>query len=309
MPQGSTRVNKPLTEISVQYNNDEYIAGKVLKDVMVSKESDLYYVYNNDLRLETTNRANGAPANEATYEVSTSSYSLTEHALKDKITKRDRENVDAPLQLDKDTTEYLTDKLMLRQEYEAATLLFTTTSFGNNATLNTATSFVYNTTTSAPIQSVLSATSYILGQGGGKANCAVTSQPVLDALKENDNVFARIQYVERAVLTKELLASLFDLDELFVGSAVYNTAKEGQASSLSNIWGNDFLVANIAKNPRLKTRTAAVTLRQRQYGNPVRVRKWNDDERECDFIEVQSMYAPKLIATSSAYLLKTVALS
>jgi len=86
MPQGSIHVNQPLTEISVRYSNDEYIGGKVLKDVMVQKESDLYYVYNNDLRLEQTNRANGSPANEATWDVSTSSYSLREHAIKDKIT-------------------------------------------------------------------------------------------------------------------------------------------------------------------------------------------------------------------------------
>jgi hypothetical protein len=308
MPQGSLRVNKPLTNISVRYSNEEYIAGELLKNVPVKNESDIYYVYNNDFRLEQTNRANKSPANMVTWDVSTSTYSLTEHALKDVITKRDRNNVDNPLQLDRDTTEYLTDKILMRTEFDAHKLLFTTTSFSQNATLGTATSWAFNTTTSNPVGAVLSATTRILTQGGGKATHLGTSKAVYDELRENDNLFERIKYVERAILTPDILASLFDLEKVVVGSASYNSSKEGQASSITAIWGNDAIIARIDKSPRLKTKTAFATLRQTQFGNPMRVKKWHEEDVDGDYIEVQTMYQHKLIATISAYLFKTVIL-
>ena len=308
MPQGSIHVSKPLTNVSVLYKNEEYIANEALPDVMVEKESDLYYVYNNDFRVEQTARANGSPANHATYDVSTSSYVLSEHALKDKITMRDKANVDAPMKLEIDTTEYLTDKIMLRQEALAHQLLFTTTSFGFNATLDTASSWVDNTTTSAPIQNVLSATSLILSRTGGRANVMITNQAVLDGLKENVNVYGRIQYVERAIMTKELLASVFDLDKILVGTAAFNQGKEGATVSMTTVWGSDALVAKIDPSPGIKTKTMGATLRQSISGKPYSVRKWFDDEINADWIEVSSIYSPRVIASQSAYLFKTAAL-
>lgn len=305
--QGSRRVNRPLTEISVRYDNDEYIARQVAPDVMVKKESDVYFVYTNDhLRLEETARANGAPSNQATFGVSTTAYSLSEHALHDVITDRDRENIDAPLQLDKDTTEYLTSQILLRQEVRTQNLVFTTTSWANNAALNTATSWRENTTTSAPVQNILSATAVINNGGGGKANMLVINLGTLFDLKENTQLHERVKYVQQSTFTPELLSSLFDLQKVLVGSAVRDTAKEGETQSLTAIWGANALIANIEASPRLKTRTAVATLRMRRFGSPFLTKKWRDEDRSGDKVEVSSLYAPKLIATSSAFLFTSV---
>jgi len=307
--QGSSRINKALTNMSVMYKNEDYIARKVLKDIPVAKESDLYWIYANDMRVEETKRANGAQANMATWEASTSSYVAVEHAIKDVITETDRANTDAPLELDRDTVEYLTDKVMLREEYEAAKLLFTTTTFSNNTTLNTASSWKYNTTTSAPIQNVLSATGSIIKNGTVKPNTMIIGWEGFEALKENNNVYSRIQYVERAIVTEDLLSALFDLDMVYVGTAVYNGAKEGATDSMGFVWGSDAVVGYFAPRPTLKTKTAAGTFRATYKGSPMRVKKWFEDDVEGDFIEVQTKFVHKAIATSAAYLFKTVALS
>lgn len=302
--QGSRRINKPLTNISVRYDNEEYIANKFLRNVPVKKESDIYYIYNNDLRQEEVERANKTAANMVTFDVSTTNYSLTEYALKDVITKRDRENVDAPLMLDRDTTEYLTSKIQLKLEDLAHKLLFTTTSFSNNTTLVSTTSWRLDTTTVSPIQNVLSATSNIINNAGGKANEAATSLAVVDTLKENSQIYSRIENTDRALLTPELLAAIFDLKKLWVGTAVNNTAQEGQAQSLSPIWGNQFLVGNFQESPRLKTRTTAVYLRMNQFGMPWQVRKWFEDDLDGDMIEVRTIASPRIVASTSGYLIK-----
>ena len=301
--QGSFRVDKPLTNIAQQYSNYEYIFGQVIPDRMVKHESDSYYIYNNDMRREMTLRANGTPANQATFDVSTASYVIREHALKDVITKRDYDNVDAPpIQLDRDKTEYLVDKLMLEQEYEAMQLLFTTTSFSNSKSLTSETTWKYHTTTSLPIQDMLSATSYILKFAGAKANKAVMGITVRDALKENPNVYGRIQYVQKSILTEELLASLFELEKVHVGSAVYESAQEGITSDKAAIWSDTCWVGFMESNPGIKTKSAAVNFRKSNWGKPFQVRTYMDDEVEGKWIEVSTFFKGKVISSTSGYL-------
>ncbi len=306
--ESSRRISKALTNVSVRYKNDSFIANDILRDVMVVNKSDQYYVYSNDFRIEETRRANKAPSGQVTWTNSLSSYSLDVHSLHDIITEQDIRNTETPLQAEADSTEYITEKIQLRMEKDAADLLFTTTSFSNNTTIATATTWK-NTTTSAPIQNVLSATAKIKASGGGTPNEAATNLNVIHALKENANIYERIQYVERAILTPMLLASLFDLSKIHVGDAVYNANKEGQAQSLTNLWGDDFLMGNFAKRPGLKTRTTAAMLRWSLYKKPWQVKRWRDEDRDGTKIEVTTGYVPKLIATASGYLFKAVTTS
>jgi hypothetical protein len=310
MPQGSLRIKSALSNVAVQYKNENYIAADVMGEIPVNKDAGYYWIYANDFRIEETKRGNKALANMATWAASTSTYTVQKHALKDALSEEDRMNSDLPGSLDVDTTEYLTDKIMLRYEYEVHKLLFTTTSFSNNTTLTSATSWRYNTTTSAPIQNVLSATSVIQKFSGKRPNMAVMGWDVFAALKENANIYGRIQYVERAMVTKDLLAALFDLNAVHVGAAAYMNAGEGleTTTSQSYIWGADCLIAYMDGVPGIKKQSAAVTFRVNEFGKPYRVKKWFSQDYDCDFIEVETKFGPRAVATSCAYLFKTAAL-
>lgn len=308
--QGSFRISKALTNIAQQYSNYEYICSAVMPDKPVKHESDQYYVYNNDMRRAgNTLQANGAPANAVTFDMSTSTYNIRKHALRHLNTDRDYDNIDAPpIQLDRDMTEYLVDKLMLECEYEAMQLLFTTTSFSNSKSLTSETTWKYHTTTSLPIQDMLSATTYILKYAGAKANKAVMGIDVRDALKENVNVYGRIQYVQKAILTEDLLASLFELEKVHVGSAVYETAKEGATSDKGVIWDDTCWVGYMESNPGIKTKSAAVNFRKTSSGNPYKVRTYRDEEREGKWIEASTFFRGKVISSTSGYLFSNCAI-
>lgn len=308
---GNLHIAKALTNLTIQYKNSEYIAPMFLKDIPVQKESDLYYVYERNFRIEDTWRANKSPSNQVTWGISTSSYSCDEHALSDIVSDRDRRNSDA-INVDVDTTEFLTDKILLTQEWEAATLMFTTTSWGGNAQLATATSWNYNTTTSAPIQNVLSGTGYIVQNSGVRPNTLVIGWDTFQCLKENPNVYDRIKYVERAIVTEQLLAAIFDVDNVYVGKAVYDTSKESApgntaiASSMTFMWGGHALLGYFNPNPGLRKVTAAGTMRVTEAGMPYKVKKWRKEELAGDIIEVSTMFTHKLIATSCAYYFSSV---
>lgn len=308
MPSGSIRIQKALSNVAVQYKNSEYIAAQVMPEIPVMKDADKYWIYSRDFRLEDTKRGNKALANMVTWNASTATYYVNEHALKDAISDNDRMNSDIPGSLDVETVEFLTDKLQIRYEYEVAKLLFTTTTWGNNTTLTSATSWRYTTVTSAPIQNVLSATGAILKASGKRSNTGVTGWSGFEALKENANIYGRIQYVERAMVTSDLLASVFDLDKFLVGSASYDTSAEGITESMSFIWGSDCLIAYFDPSPGLKKVTAATTFRVRDKGTPYRVRKWYDEGIDADYIEVGTKFGVRAVATSCAYLFKSVAL-
>ncbi|MHA1866625.1 MAG: hypothetical protein ACTSXD_01005 [Candidatus Heimdallarchaeaceae archaeon] len=301
---GNLHISRPLTNISVEYKNPAYIAGQVLKDVYVKNESDEYYVYNPEFRIPETYRANKSPANMISWSVSTSTYSLEEHALADIVTDRDRRNTDKPIDVDVDTTENLTDALLRRTEKMVADLLFTTGTWSNNTTLASTTSWRYNTTTVSPILNVLSATGKILKSSGVKPNSMVIGYDVFESLKEHVSILDRIKYAERAIITKDLLSAVFDIPNIYIGEAVYDASGEGLSEDKAYIFNTDALIAYFNPNPGLKKITAAIMLRIKEGGTPIKVKKWRDEKVAGDVIEVSTMMKPKAIATACAYFIK-----
>jgi hypothetical protein len=309
MPQGSLTISKALSNVSLAYKPAEFIFNKILPDVYVEKESGQFWVYNKNWRLEETVKTNRAEAKMATWDASTGTYYVTKHALKDVVTDEDRDNADAPFNLDVDTVEFLTEKILLRQEKEVADMLFTTTSFSNNATGNSTTSWRYNTTTSiSPLQTGISVTSVILAQSGKIANTVITSRNVFDALKENQNVYNRLAYTKDQILTEQILASMFDVQNFYVGSAQYETQKEGETSTQTALWSDDVLFAYFDGQPGLKKLTTANMFRTKRYGSPYIVKKWREEGIEGDMIEVQTKCKPKVVASLCAFFYKSIIL-
>jgi hypothetical protein len=309
MPQGSLTISKALSNVSLQYTPAEFIFEKLLPNVFVKQDSGQFWIYNKNWRLEETVKTNRAEAKMATWDASTSSYAVIKHAIKDVITDEDRDNADAPFNLDVDTVEFLSGIIKMRQEKEVADMLFTTTSFSNNATGTSTTSWRYNTTTSiSPLQTGISVCSVVLAQSGKRPNTVVTSQNVLDALKENQNVYNRLAYTKDQILTSDILASMFDVSNFYVGAAQYETQKEGMTSTQTALWADDVLFAYFEGTPGIKKLTTANMFRTQRYGTPYVVKKWREEGIEGDMIEVQTKCKPKVVASLCAFLYKSIIL-
>ena len=194
---GNFHISKVLSNLAINYKNADFIADQAFPSIPVQKESDLYYIYVRDFRVQNTFRANKAPANMVSWGISTAAYYLDEHALADIVTDRDRSNSDLGT-IEQDTVEFLTSKILVRKEKAVADLVFTTGSWGLYASGSTSTSWNYNTTTSAPIQNVLSGTMAIVKNSGVSPNTMILGMDIFHSLKENPNVYGRVQYVERS---------------------------------------------------------------------------------------------------------------
>ena len=300
MPRASTiHVDKLLSNISVKYRTTELIADRVFPMVPVQKDSDLYRIYTRQFRLPETRRANRGLANEHQFEVTTSSYLLEQHALKDYVSDDDAMNYDIS-DLRADTVEELTDTILRRMEKSVADL-FTTTNWSLNVSLAAANAWNANTTVSNPIPVMDTAATTVINESGFKPNFGILPRDGFVAAKNHVSVLDRTKYVS-SEMTPAMLAGLFDLPELLIANGAYDTAAEGQAASIQQFYGDVAFVGYKPARPSPKAPSSGYIFMQ----NVPAVRRWRVEERKSEAIEVEKKYQAKVVASLSGYLIKDI---
>lgn len=300
MPKSSNlHVDQLLSNISSKYRNLEYIADKISPMIPVKKTSDLYRVFDRNFRIPETLRANKGKARIHDFEVSTASYQLENHALKEYISDDDLDNYDqADLRVD--TTEELTDKILMRHEKSMADL-FTKTSWSLNHSLAATAEWSENTTVSNPIVAVNTGLSSVLQNAGVAPNYCVLRYDHLLAAKEHVSVTDRVKYTSREI-DANIIASLFGVDEVFISKSALDTSNEGLTSTISYLWQNNAFLGYKPSRPSPRVPSSLYTFAK---ADPM-VRRWRDEEREAEAIEVQKKYQHKIVSSLSGYLITGV---
>lgn len=127
MPQLSQiHIDRGLTNISVAYTNEDYVADRVFPTLPVEKRSDKYFVYDRAAFLRSSGLdANGKPkslvrpkteAREIDYSLSNQPFYCERYAAKELVTDAERQIADQPLQPDIDATVAVTESLYLDNE-------------------------------------------------------------------------------------------------------------------------------------------------------------------------------------------------
>lgn len=302
-------VDAALSNVSVKYTNDNYIADQIFPVVKVGKMSGLYYVYDKShLRPDKTDRALGSPSNESGSGMAPKgSYICTDHALHTWVPFQIQDQADAAINPLIDETEALTEKLMIQKELNLATLLTATATYpaGQYQALAT-TSQWSDYVNSDPIGDIRNARMAIHASVFMRPNTLILGKQVFDTLCDHPKITDRIKYSQLGVVTEELMARVFNVQKILIGDAGYNTANEGQTDSLSYIWGKNAIVCYVAPEVRLKMVTFGLTL-------TYEVRKvWNFADgieaidRQATMIRVgNDNYVQVVIANGCGYLFQT----
>lgn len=300
MPLNSTQhVDRLLSNISVRYTNAELIAMRVFPSVPVIKKSDIYRIYTRNFRIPETKRANKAVANEHQFEVSTAGYLLENHALKDYVSDDDQDNFDIA-DLRADTVNELTGVIARRMEKSVADL-FTTTNWSLNVSLAAANAWTAQTTISNPIPLVDTAATSIIQNSGFVPNFMIIPRDGFVAAKNHPSVLDRTKYTGKD-MTVEILAGLFDIPELLIGMASVDTSAQGQTDVITQLWGDSAFVGYKPARPSPKAPSAGYIFTK----NTPAVRRWRDEDRQSEVIEVEKKYIAKIVASLSGYLIKDI---
>lgn len=291
-------VDKLLSNISVKYQNQEYIADKVFPIVPVKLDSDLYRIWVKNFRVPETKRASNGVAREHLFDVTTASYLLEEHALKNYVGDEDADNYDIS-DLRSDTTEELTDVIMRMREKKVADL-FTSTSWSLGVSLAAGAAWSDNTTTSNPIPTVDTATTTIIQNSGYSPNFMILPRNGFVSAKNHVSVLDRTKYTSKE-MSVAILAGLFGVEEVLVPLTVIDTSALGATESLSAIYAHAFVGYKPSSASPLKP-SSGYTFEK----SMPRVRRWRDEERKAEAIEVQMKFQPKVVASLTGYLIKGI---
>jgi len=292
-------VDKLLSEISVKYSSSEFIADKVFPVLSVQKDTDLFRVYERNFRLPHTARADGGLANQDDFNVSTSSYALQWHALKSYISDNQADNYDIG-DLRADAVQDLTDKIGRRMEKSFCDL-FTKTSWSLNVSLAANGTFADNTTTVNPIVYFDTAATTVIQNSGMKPNVAAMNRDGLIAIKNHQLVLDRVKYTSSDVST-EMLAGLFGLEKIHVSTVQLDSAVEGASASIGHMFPDAAWVGYSAPRPSPMSPSAGYIFKKARP----EVKRWRDEEREAEAIEVNMQYDVKVVASLAGYLIVNV---
>ena len=317
MPNPTARdihVNGPLTNISIAFLQmaDTFVAGKVFPTVGVSKQSDRYYIYERGdfNRDEMQRRAPGTESAGGGYNLdNTPTYFAHVYAFHKDIPSQLRANADSVLQLDREATEFLAHKAMIRKERIFAESYLTpgvwTFDKPGVAAAPTGNEFLqWSDAASTPIEDIRAAATEQQMETGFRPNTLVLTRTVLDVLIDHPDIVDRVRYgTQSDVSTVDVseLSKLWKIPRIYIMDAIVNTADEGQTAVHEFIGGNTALLAYAAMSPGLMTPSAGYDFRWTGFlgsagGMGTRMKKFRIDELDSDRVEVEMAFDMKLVA-------------
>ncbi len=300
---GNVHIDKVLTNISLGYPNNGLVGDVLFPVVRVRKQSDLFYEFGREAWLpEDDFRAPATPAIEIPgLTVSTNPYFATEKALSIPVADEERENADSPLDPDRDGTELITNKLMLRREQRIQTLAQTAANYNaSHTTTLSGTDQWDDYANSDPIGDVKTGIRQIHSALFMEPNLGVFPYEVMTQLEDHPDFIERIKYSQLGVLTADLIAALFGLPRIVVPGVGFNSGVPGGTETLAYLWGTDVVLAWVGP-PGLKKPNFGYEFVWRYRGGQTQVvDRWREEPRKADLIRVSRRYDLRFIAVDGA---------
>ena len=321
---GDVHVDRALTNVSIAYiqNEENFIASRVFPNIPVSKQSDLYYTYDQSdfWRDEVEIRAPGAETAGSGHRLSTESYRCDVFAIHRDIDDQVRANTEDPINLDREATIWLTQQLLLHKESDFvgqyfATSLWTGGTGGGDITGVAAAPganevLQWNDANSTPIEDIRAQIVEVAENTGRRPNTLTIGPNVWAALMDHPDILDRIKFTQKGVVSMDLFASLLDLDSVKVGWASRDTAAEGATDAFSFFWGKAALLTYAPAAASLMEPSAGYTfswnglLGSGSMGG--RIRQFRLERNQSDRTEAEMAYDLKIVASQLGVFFATV---
>lgn len=246
----SLHINHYLSDMAIAWVQDEskFVAGRVFPTLPVEFKSDDYPIYERGYfyRDEFGVRPYGSRPKEIGYKIEKGKYSCEEEALEGKIDDRVRANAEAE-SLDPDVAmqRLLRGQAMIHRDSEWATSFFKTGVWTINWEGKEAAPtkkeeeeekfLQFDQAGSEPIEFFDQRRIDVESKTGYEPNKLVIGADVYRVLKNHPAIVERIKYTQRGIVTLDILAELFDVDEVLVPKGVINSAAEGTTNEINFI--------------------------------------------------------------------------
>lgn len=321
---GDTNPDAYLTNYSYGLMQDDgvFVAGAASSRIPVTQEAGKFNVYPPGYfwRDEAEVRPLGGRPAQVGYGIKEDTYVAEEWALEHVIDDRTRQNSRIQGRLDENATRLLTSKQMIRADRIWATSFFKTGVWGMTVTGATAaptpgTTFLsWADDASSPLSDIEDWKEMIRAATGMEPNTLVLGSNVRKRLKNHPEFVDRIKYTSSAAITNAVMAAMFEIDNLRVARAMYNTAAEKAtvdadeaATNLTYIVdANAAWLGYIDPNPTLDSPTAIATFawdslvpgQTNEFGGVIS--RGRDDRAYSDYFHSRQAFGMKKISDDLA---------
>lgn len=309
--------NALLTEISVAYGQDPngFVADKVFQNISVSKSVNIVAriprgAFN---RNDVKPRAPGTESQSVQWERDQSLvYNCVPSALSTYITDDLRDDEDDPFDADAEATLLLTNKVLIERDVNFAAEFMVTTAWsgesagvaagagsGGGGAPGSGQFLQWDDDDSTPIEDIRAAITARAEATGFRMNVLTLGRRVFDAMIDHPDIVARVNQGQTpggpAMVNKQRLTEIFELDEILVMDSVVNTAIEGAVEASSFIGGKTALLTYRPAKPGKMTPAAGYTFTwrgERRQNGPQgwSIEKWYERNKRADKIEINQAY-------------------
>jgi len=304
----SVHVDTLLAEMSVQYANDEYIGERLMPAVPVSKRSDYYAIYPKRERLAFPDDEIGSRSvpNEVDASRTTDNYSVKDYGYLNFLDLETIQNQDAPFDEMVDLVEAINEGIAFRREKRILAIVAASGSYGSNTT--TASTNWSDSTGGTIIADITAAKDALWVGQTPTRKVAFCSLGVWNSGIINNAALAeRMKYVQTGLITPQMVAGWFGLDELLVTRAREDTANDGQTATYARmVTGDVFGILSVAVRPSRRSLHFGTTFRSN--GDPLTT-QWADPKtgkRGGIYAKVAVSEDHKIVAADAGFLITSI---
>lgn len=320
---GQVHVDRALSNMSVAYMQDAgaFVATQIFPSIPVDRRSDRYMVYNREDfgRNVARVRAPGTETAGADYRLSTDTYFCEVIGLHKDLHEQIEANAEEVLDGDTDAVNLITQGSMIYREVDFMSNYFAAGVWGNEIVGGQPGAAFWDDDNSDPIKQMDTAMLTVQENMGMKPNTLLLGKRPYNALKNHPDLVSRVLYNQTAgkpaMVTKENLAALFEVDRVVVSESVYNTANEnttntGETGTWQFIGGNHALLAYVAPTPGKRQASAGYTFSWRGLlggGNMgTRIKRFDIPQFSAERIEIEMAYDMKVTGSGLGYFFDTI---
>lgn len=302
-------VDQVLTKVVQGYKTPESVGHYLFPRVTVTKSGGQVVQFTDkDFIVYQTQRSRGANTKRIDIGFEGKPYSLELHSLEGKVPREDLRDADAispTLKLGVRATNKAMRGIMLPLEVQQATMARNPANYpdGNKTALSGTSQWTDGG--SDPFGDIENAKDAIRQKTGSDANIMVLSPVAFKALKTHPAIAKRLTITaDGKSITTQMLADLFELEQVVVGKAVKFNEETGK---VEDVWGNDAILAYVPTSAEFDRETPAFGYTYGMEGHPFVETAYYDNNAKTWFYPVTDERVPVIAGIHAGYLISNVA--
>lgn len=315
---GTTLQRADLGAIAFEYmleaSQKGFIGDRIMPIFSVMEQSADYPVIPIEalLKLQGTKRARRGNYNRSDYEFEDGTYSCKEHGWEEQVDDKERKLYQRFFDADEVAILRAVDIILRNKEKRIADAVMDTSNITNTSNVTTEWS---TAATCTPHNDVFGARQAMKAASGLTPNVLAMTEKVFWNVLKCAEVKDALKYTTPLELmdmdvARRMLATYFNVGEVLVGDAIYDSAKKGQSMSLSDIWDDEYvLLARVAPEGSLDLRDPILGrtfLWTEDSPDILTTEQYREEQTRSDIFRVRHNVDEAFVFTGAGYLLGNI---